>query len=71
MHKTENHVNFKSCETFFLQCPESHEFTCASVICRYSHSNTGPVEIFVNDHMQDTSNKYLIANQQKFYLADI
>ena len=30
-----------------------------------------PLEILVNDHRQDTSSKYLKANQQEFYLANI
>ena len=57
---------FWSHETFSLQFPKSEESTCASSIYRYSHSDTGPLEI-----QQDTSNKYLKANQKKIYLADI
>ena len=69
MHKAENHVNIESYETFSHQFPKSNKFTSASFIYRYSHSDTGPLEILVN--RQDTSNKILKANQRKFYFADI
>ena len=69
MHKAENHVSVESYETFPHQFPKSNKFTSASFIYRYSHSDTGPLEILVN--RQDTSNKNLKANQRKFYLADI
>ena len=68
MHKAENHVNFESYETFSQQFPKSNKFTSTSFLYRYSHSDTGPLEILVN--RQDTSNKNLKANQRKLYLAD-
>ena len=55
MHKAENYVNFESYETFSYQFLKSNKFTSTSFICRYSHSDTGPLEILVNK--QDTSNK--------------
>ena len=55
MQKAENHVNFESFETFSHQFPKSNEFTSTSFIYRYSHSDTGPLEILVN--RQDISNK--------------
>ena len=41
--------------------PQKHELTSASLKYRYSHSVTGSLKILVNDHGQDTSNRYLLA----------
>ena len=46
---------------FFSLCPQKHKSTSASLKYRYSHSVTGSLKILVNDHGQDTSNRYLLA----------
>ena len=70
MHEAENHLNFDHMKHFlsnFLKVrnPLVHHPYIDIVIVIQDPSKYSKI------HRQDTSNKYLKANQKKFYLTDI